>query len=270
MAHAPTISISRANGSKKGKPSPSMSNVRNGSVPVRLHLLFKVTRCPGRGSIMAASPVSIFRRHARSSSNGTSSVTIFLTSEAKMKTWLCLILFLVCIPLQAQWTKVPAPNGKLNLSAPAPRMPDGHPDLSGIWEPNGNKYAVNISADLKPGDVPFQPWAKALADGRAEGSHEAEDPTANCLPPGVPHIGASPPPWRLIQTPGYVAILHELSNLWRQIFVDGRELTDDFTPSWMGYSTLLLHGWVIRQGAGTATSWSSIPRVSTARPGSIN
>jgi hypothetical protein len=116
-------------------------------------------------------------------------------------------------------------------------LPDGHPDLSGIWEPNGNKYAVNIAADLKPEDVPFQPWAKALANERAGGSYEKEDPTANCLPPGVPHVGASPPPWRLIQRPEYVAILHELSNLWRQIFLDGRELTDDFTPSWMGYST---------------------------------
>jgi hypothetical protein len=153
------------------------------------------------------------------------------------------MLFLICTPLEAQWSKVPAlsiprgPDGKPNLSAPAPRLPDGHPDLSGIWEPSGNKYAVNIAADLKPQDVPYQPWAKALAAERAEGAHEAEDPTANCLPPGVPHVGASPPPWRLVQTPGYVAILHELSGLWRQIFLDGRELGDDFTPSWMGYST---------------------------------
>jgi hypothetical protein len=153
------------------------------------------------------------------------------------------ILLLICTPVYSQWVKVPArsiprgADGKPNLSAPAPRAPDGHPDLSGIWEPNGNKYAVNLAADLKSEDIPYQPWARALAAERAEGSHEEEDPTANCLPPGVPHINASPPPWRLVQTPGYVVVLHELSNLWRQIFLDGREMTDDFTPTWMGYST---------------------------------
>jgi len=150
---------------------------------------------------------------------------------------------LICAPVYAQWVKVPAraiprgTDGKPNLSAPAPRLPDGHPDLSGVWEPNGNRYAVNIARDLKPEDVPFQPWAKALAAERADGSRSGEDPTANCLPPGVPHIIASPPPWRLVQTPDYVVIVHELMTTWRQIFLDGRELAEDFTPAWMGYST---------------------------------
>ena len=32
-------------------------------------------------------------------------------------------------------------------------------------------------------------------------------------------------------------IVYEAFNLWRQIFLDGRELGEDFTPTWMGYST---------------------------------
>ena len=152
------------------------------------------------------------------------------------------ILLLFCVPVRAQWVKVPAaaiprmPDGKPNLAAPAPRLPNGQPDLSGIWQPNGNRYAVNIARDLKAADVPFLPWAQTLAAERADGSHEAEDPSANCLP-GVPLIGAAPPPWKLVQTPGSVIILHELMNAWRQIFLDGRELSEDFTPAWMGYST---------------------------------
>jgi hypothetical protein len=45
----------------------------------------------------------------------------------------------VTFTAQAQWIKVPLPgtprtnDGKPNLSAPAPRAYDGHPDLSGIW-----------------------------------------------------------------------------------------------------------------------------------------
>src|SRR3954471_9709917 len=88
---------------------------------------------------------------------------------------------LVCIPVHAQWTKVPSanvprgPEGKPNLVAPPPRSPDGPPDLPGIWQAEG-RYNQNLSKDLK--DVPFQPWAKTLADERSTGSREAEDPTA--------------------------------------------------------------------------------------------
>ncbi len=153
------------------------------------------------------------------------------------------ILILFCAPVCAQWVKVPAPaiprtpDGKLNLAAPAPRLPSGHPDLSGIWEQNGNRYTLNIAADLKPEDVPFQPWAKALAAERADGSHSQEDSPANCLPQGVPRVSASPPPWKIVQKPEFLLVVHESHNLWRQIFLDGRELGEDFTPAWLGYST---------------------------------
>src|SRR5262245_38585947 len=114
------------------------------------------------------------------------------------------ILVLAAAPVHAQWVKIPdsiprGADGKANLSAPAPRLPDGHPDLSGIWEAGSNKYVLNIAADLKPADVPFQPWAKALVDGRADGSHSGEDPFANCLPQGVPRVNASPPTCKRIQ-----------------------------------------------------------------------
>src|SRR5436189_5486898 len=97
-------------------------------------------------------------------------------------------LVLMSVAAGAQWLNHPTPgipkgpDGKPNLSAPAPRLPDGHPDLSGVWESGGGKYINNIAADRKPGDVPFQPWAEALVDQRADGSHSGEEPFANCLP----------------------------------------------------------------------------------------
>jgi hypothetical protein len=152
------------------------------------------------------------------------------------------VLAFVCAPLQAQWVKVPqaniprTPDGKPNLSAPAPRLPTGKPDLSGIWEPD-NKYVRDLAADLKPEDVPFQPWAKALFDQRKDGAHSYEDNAAHCLPPGTPRINAAPFPWKLVQTPTFIVIVYENFNLWRQIFLDGRELAEDATPTWFGYST---------------------------------
>ena len=153
------------------------------------------------------------------------------------------VLVLICAPAYGQWVKVPAggiprgADGKPNLSAPAPRAADGHPDLSGVWESGGAKYIENIAADLKPGDVPLQPWAKALVAERADGSHSGEDPPANCLPRGVPRINASPPPWRVIQKSDVIGILYESDNTWRQIFLDGRELANDAPPAYLGYST---------------------------------
>jgi hypothetical protein len=150
---------------------------------------------------------------------------------------------LICSPVYAQWVKVPAgkiprtPDGKPNLSAPAPRLADGHPDLSGIWEHTGNSHVQNIAADLKPGEISYQAWAKALIDARADGSQARDDPPANCMPQGVPRINAAPSPWKIIQSPGLVAILYETFNFWRQVFLDGRELGEDFTPAWFGYST---------------------------------
>lgn len=152
------------------------------------------------------------------------------------------LMSLMSAPLAAQWAKIPTTgiprtrDGKPNLSAPAPRLPGGKPDLAGIWEPNANKYLRDIAIDLKE-PVPFQPWAKAVFEQRADGSHSKEDPDANCLPQGVPKIDAAPAPWKIVQTPGFIVIVYEAFNLWRQIFLDGRELERDVNPSWMGYST---------------------------------
>lgn len=164
-----------------------------------------------------------------------------------MKTPISIIatVLLMCAPAMAQWSKVPAPliprtpDGKPNLSAPAPRLPDGKPDLSGIWEPAATKWLRNLAADLKPEDVPFQPWAKALYDERAAGLHWREEPDANCLPQGTPKILVAPAPWKIVQTPTFLVFVHEAFNLWRQVFLDGRERwpLEELTPSWFGYST---------------------------------
>jgi len=152
-------------------------------------------------------------------------------------------IILLALPgaASAQWVHYPSPgiprtaDGKPNLSAPAPRAPDGKPDLSGIWSPDV-KYLNNIAADLKPEEVPFQPWAAAVFKQRQENSMK-DDPGARCMPPGLPRRDATPFPFKIIVNPGLVLILYETRNVYRQIFTDGRSFPKEILiPSWDGYS----------------------------------
>jgi len=43
-------------------------------------------------------------------------------------------------------------------------------------------------------------------------------------------------PMKIVQTAGLVAVLYELPNNFRQIFMDGRALPNDPNPTWQGYS----------------------------------
>ena len=118
-------------------------------------------------------------------------------------------------------------------AAPAPRLPNGHPDLSGVWM-GGGGIAVR---SLKPGDeILLTPEAKTIMDAR----QSKDDPEANCLPGGVPRM--NPYPWRMIQTPTHEPETHIFivfeGNIhsYRQIFMDGRTHPEDLDPTWYGHS----------------------------------
>jgi hypothetical protein len=79
-----------------------------------------------------------------------------------------LSLWLVPIPLCAQWLNLPTPgiprtaDGKPNLTAPAPRTAEGKPDFSGLWHLGGpNPYFLDVVQDPKDESI-FLPAAEAL------------------------------------------------------------------------------------------------------------
>jgi hypothetical protein len=155
-----------------------------------------------------------------------------------------IIVCLICAPLSGhlsgQWLNYPTPgiprlaDGKPNLAAPAPKTPDGKPDLSGTWLTGGG-YTVNITKDLKPGEVSFQPWAETLYKHRLS-NNAKEDPQGRCVLSGVPREDVVPYPFKILNTNGPIVILYEALHSYRQIFMDGRPLPKDPNPSWMGYS----------------------------------
>jgi hypothetical protein len=156
--------------------------------------------------------------------------------------------------LDAQWLNYPTRgvprtlDGKPDLSAPAPRTADGKPDLSGIWQlqprpcgPEGcsDDYPVgvefiNFGAKL-PGGLPYQPWAASLVKERTEQLGK-DDPVGLCRPGGALRILTFPPYRKFLQLPGLFVILSERDVTYRQIFLDGRPLPDDPTPTFNGYS----------------------------------
>ncbi len=142
-------------------------------------------------------------------------------------------------PLHAQWLNYPThglprtADGKVDLNAPAPKTADGKPDLSGVWTTPDGKYLRNISEDL--GDLPFQPWARALYKQRQDVEGKGR-PSERCLPHGITDFDALPYPRRFVQTPDMIYMMFEAYNHFRQIYMDGRALPENPQPAWFGYS----------------------------------
>lgn len=152
-----------------------------------------------------------------------------------------------------QWLQYPTPrvprgpDGKPNLSAPAPRTAADKPDLSGIWELEHTPCPQDGCADYiaapefvnmgakRPGGLPYQPWAAALVQQRKAGLGK-DDPVARCLPAGAVRLLTFPPPRKILQLPGEIVILSERDVTFQQIFTDGRPLPVDPAPNWNGYS----------------------------------
>jgi hypothetical protein len=153
---------------------------------------------------------------------------------------LVIILCLMSGCLAAQWPNHPTPgvprkaDGKPDLSAPVPRAADGKPDLSGVWRVRQTAYLTYVTSDLKPEEI--RPWAAALFQQR-DADYRKDSDGISCLPPG-PKAGISGLglPMKIVQTPNLVLVLYEYDTIFRQIFVDGRDLPDDPNPQWMGYS----------------------------------
>jgi hypothetical protein len=135
---------------------------------------------------------------------------------------------------------------------PAPRLPDGHPDLSGVWwrgSDVGGRPAPGTPGALGPapggarGGTPppsytslYQPWAqeklKTLGD--------KDDPTLKCIPTSFGTLNVSlfsvGAVGQIVQTPKFVVMLTETYQSFKIVPTDGRAHRDDVPPSYRGDS----------------------------------
>ena len=128
---------------------------------------------------------------------------------------------------------------------PAPRLADGHPDLSGVWFPGTTGHFDFINSPpaqrqfdpkVTPEERPsFQPWAAAKIKAMTTTDLELGKASVNCIPRGVPGIFINNPyPIQLVETPGQLVQLVELLNNFRVIPTDGRAHEKDPDPTFNG------------------------------------
>jgi len=181
--------------------------------------------------------------------------------------------------LAAQWLKVSTPgvprkaDGKVDMSAPSPRLVDGKPDFSGVWmtgEANrprteglsspkqlagpqekqtpseeqtpgdptairASRQMANIGIDL-PGGLPYQAWLVPIVKKRTD-NMAIDDPHIRCLPDNFIRAYGLPHLLKFIHTPYLLVMLNENNAGYRQVFTDARPLPVDPNPTWQGYSS---------------------------------
>jgi hypothetical protein len=194
------------------------------------------------------------------------------TQQRVLTVTLLMLTITASVSPAAQWFNYPSPraprtpSGEVDLSAPAPRLANGKPDLSGVWmtaEPacvirgtlsvsellkliprsltcpvrtaSFSRQSINIGIDM-PGGLPYQPWLAALVEERTT-NQAIDDPHIRCLPDlflrayGLPHY------LKFVQNPDLLLMLNEYNGVYRQVFTDGRALPDAPNPAWQGYSS---------------------------------
>jgi hypothetical protein len=134
---------------------------------------------------------------------------------------------------------VPLPPG-----GPAPRMSDGHVDLSGVWfsGPTGKANAWSVVPDtpLKEDPVPFRPEAAAKIRSMSRTERELKSPGVTCQPVGTPGMWTiNPYPHQIVMKPGLYVHLIESDNAWSVVHTDGRphKKAEDLEPLYNGDQT---------------------------------
>ena len=111
-----------------------------------------------------------------------------------------------------------------------PRMPNGKPDFSGVWErPPVLDMSKSAPGQQGAGDLAMTEWAK---------THFGEkfDSQGHCLPGGYVRDMNSPFPIEIVQRPDRVVILYEFNNIFHHIYMDGRPHPPDLDLTWNGHS----------------------------------
>jgi len=168
------------------------------------------------------------------------------------------IALLVTSQSIAQWIGYPTAgvprkaDGTVDMQAPAPRLANGKPDLTGIWisdrTPEGeatpsdvfnlasSRHMANLGIDLPGGRLPYRDWLVPIVEERTA-NLALDDPHIRCLPDNFLRAYGLPHMLKFVHTRDLLVVLNEMNAGYRQVFTDGRALPEDPSPAWQGYSS---------------------------------
>jgi hypothetical protein len=172
---------------------------------------------------------------------------------------MAVVMVTICLPPSVLAQRGVRSTGATPAKGAVPRISDGKPDLTGVWQ-GGSKQrgtweeanaglgvggtGLDPSAPANPSSAerpagaevaPYQPWA-ATKVVEAFNRRGIDDPTTLCLPPGLPRANnVSLFPIQIVQTPQQIVFLYEYMSMFRVIPLNAKH-PDDLIPSYMGNS----------------------------------
>lgn len=165
-------------------------------------------------------------------------------SHRALSLGLTLLAALVTLPLST--SAAPATKARQAQAGQIPRLANGRPDFSGIWqttsaadfdlEPHGGrKDAPPSPGVVEGGEIPYLPKALAQRQKNFNG-RLAEDPRLKCYTLGVPRGIYYPEPFQIFQSPRDLTILHQFGHSVRTVHTNGTRHPDNPNDWWLGDS----------------------------------
>jgi hypothetical protein len=123
-------------------------------------------------------------------------------------------------------------------TGPAPRLPNGRPDFSGVWD---HQYVPDMTATNQrnpamqkgPKELPYTP---AGVENMKQYNPERDgDYTGMCMPYGLTRSMNAPYPIQIFQNDKYIAFLFEVST-WFHVVPFRTEHPKELDPTWFGNS----------------------------------
>ena len=118
--------------------------------------------------------------------------------------------------------------------------PEAARDLSGVWRVSSISREFTSEASLPLTDWGLERYAGNKATVGSDAALDANDPTLDCFPPGLPYVLMIPTPFELVAGAGQLLQLFEYDHSLRRIYIDERSYPTDLLANgmyqWMGYS----------------------------------
>jgi hypothetical protein len=151
-----------------------------------------------------------------------------------------LLLLIVIAAGLAEVSRSQTLKTKPDLKAPAPRLPNGKPDFSGVWNrPNAQDMTRSVtnangtSVRGEPNPLPFTTWGQAQWDNYDQ--LRQGDYAGSCMPFGWIR-SFTPHPMQIVQNNEYITFLFEQSTMFQAVNTEAMPHRKDWPPTWFGDS----------------------------------